>query len=800
MKSTVLSFLYVFICICSQAQSAFDVYISNSGNDANAGTSPDFPKKTINGAFSHPGSFGLPSRPVKVGLKAGDIFDETYNAPFPMQAATYGNTTANPFTIFNGSDIFDTGWVKTKGRESVYEQAVALTGFTGYGINGIGQYSFVYVFEIDKTVEKSSPITARKLLKFVYSLRQADETPGSFYEPITTNENPKKIYIHTSDGNAPGQNQRYRYEVTVRDRALNVTYEEGNHFENLWVRGYGAGNGMIPTGANSSFNHMILGPGAGIHHLVVRGGTINNTLFLPAPKNVSGYAVVFYDVEGFGRHNTISNSIFLDIKDPVYTHHDGHGSNFGALEFNNVFAFADSTDAGGFVQNMQTDSVFIKNSYSYLYAGGYNSGWAKYVDIKNSGFIDAINAVSFGSLKTIASINNTFIKTKGNFVNGIALADSIHLLMANSIIHLQSNPGGNNNNSVAGAFVYRAAFRGNHINATGNIFICDVDSSKRVLVATVNTDNGAGTTSDRWQNNVYVLLKGDKIFWRVTNAATNNGSAEISSFEKWKQQSGQDKNSLFFDLRNDHRGLKAIFSDPANGDYELANTFEANQIRALRAGMTKPISCFVKKPSYEEAAALIMNDEILTADVCRNPCVQKNIRGYNQLQLQQVAGKKLLVKWNLDDERGVEHYQLLRSFGNNDFTGIYSVQPKGSAVYTFTDSMLQPGVEYRYSVAVFSKMGGKCYSDIKTATIQNAKAYSIYPNPAYGKIRLGLSNYSGTVKLKISNVMGVIVYAKEINSLYGIPPVIDLQLLSKGLYWARIETGEQTVVQSFLLQ
>ncbi len=799
MKSIALSLLCVIVFTCCQAQAGFDVYISNSGSDVNTGTSPALPKKTINGTFSHPGSFGLPASPVKVGLQGGNLFNETFNADFPMQVGTYGNTSTNQFAVFNGTSVFDTGWVKTEGRSNLYEQAVSLTGFTGYGIGGIGQYSFVYIFEIDKTLEKTAPFTARKVLKFVYSQEEADATPGSFYEPITTTENPKKIYVHTTDGNAPGQNQQYRYEVSVRDRALNVTYQPGNHFEHLWVRGYGAGNGMIPTGENSTFNRMIFGPGGGIHHLVLRGANVNNSLYLPSGKNMTQLAVVFYDVEGFGRHNTISNSIFLDIKEPVYTHHS-YGSNFGALELNNVFSFADSNDYGGFVQNMDTDSVLLRNSYSYQHKYGYGYGWAKYVDIKNCGFIDVMMGIGFGYLKTMASVNNTFIKTKGNSVTAIELAQSIQLLLANSIIHLRSNATADNNNAVAGSLISRAGYWGNSINATGNIFICDVDPSKSVLAATTNTDNGAGTTTDRWQNNVYVLLRGDKIFWRVTNPVTNSWSTDIVSFEQWKVQSGQDKKSLFFDLRNDPRGLKAIFSDPENGDYELANTFEGNQIRALRAGMTKPISCFVKKPTYEEAAALIINDGVLTADVCRNPCVQNNIRGYSQLQVQQVAGKKMQIKWNLDDERGVDHYELLRSFGNTDFTSIQSVQPTGDSVYTFTDSMLQPGVEYRYSIAVFSKMGGKCYSDIRTAYIENIKAYSIYPNPSSGMIRLGLKNYSGAVKLKISNVMGMIVYSKEISCLYGIPPVIDLSLMAKGLYWARIETDETSVVQSFLLQ
>jgi Secretion system C-terminal sorting domain len=803
MKSIVLSIFSLFVLSWCQAQTGFDVYISNNGSDLNTGNSSSLPKKTINGAFSPPGSFNLPGNPVKIGLQGGDVFNETFRPTFPVQVGTYFGSNKNQFAIFNGTNIFDTGWTRADGRLNIFEQSITLTGFEGIGT--VGAYSFIYVFEIDKELEKTAPITARKLLRLVYNMEQADSIPGSFYEPVTVDINPKKIYIHTSDGNTPNQHAKYRYEVTARDRAVNVYFKEGNHFQNLWIRGYGSGNGMIPSGANSTINHIILGPGAGIHHLVLRGGgLVNNTVFFPSARNVTGSALVFYDAEGFGRHNTIANSIFLDIKDPVYTHHS-YGSNFGALELNNVFAFADTTDAGGFVQNSNTDSILLRDAYSYQYKYGYNYGWAKYVDVKNSGFIDVLNGISFGNLKTISAINNTFIKTKGTAVNGIVLADSVQLLLANSIIHLRANAANNNNNALAGSFVARTAVSGNHINATGNIFICDVDPSKKVLAGTANTSNGAGTSTDRWKNNVYILLRGDKIFWKVTNPGTNNGSTDILSLEDWKKQSGQDKQSLFFDLRNDPRGLKAIFADPEKGDYELANTIEGNQIKAIRAGMTRPISCFVKKPTYEQAAALIMNYEMLSADVCRNPCVQNNIRGYNQLRLQKISGGKMQVKWNLDDERGVDSYEVLRSFGNNDFVSIQSSQPGGDSVYTFTDSLLQPGIEYRYSIAVVSKTGSKCFSAIQSATTDNdnnTKSYCIYPNPSAGKISLALGNYSGRVKLKICNVMGRVVCIKEFNSLYGISPVIDLSLLPKGMYWAKIETiGTTTTrIQSFLLR
>lgn len=794
-----IGFLLTSYCTCAQV--GYDFYISNTGNNNNPGNLKGYPKKTIAGALLPIGNFAAANGGVKIGLKSGDIFNETFNPASPVQMGIYGDNGAGKnFAIFNGTEVFNAGWVRTAGTVNTFEQNIPLTGFTGYGINNVGQYSMVYVFEVDKLLERTAPVTARKLLTFVPGVQAADTTPGSFYEPVTVGLSPKTIYIHSSDGSTPNNNPRYRYEVTVRDRAVNSTSYQNNHFERLWVRGYGAGNGMIPAGANTTFDRMMFGPGAGIHHLVLRGAAISNSLFLPAAKNTNEYAVVFYDAEGFGRHNKITNSIFLDVKYPIYTH-TSYGSNFGALELDNVIAFGDSTNAVSFVETANTDTVLLNNVYSSQYKRGYNYGRAKYVAIKNTVFIDVEIGIAFSGKSTLATINNSYIKISGNSrAAGIAISDSTKLVLSNNIIHFKNSvplPGGS---FGLGTFVAGTGGSNNYADVTGNIFICDVDPGNYVLAGVTNTGNGVSSSSDHWQNNVYILLKGSKIVWYVTNRSTNRGNYEIPTFDEWRLQSGQDKKSLFFDLRNDPRGLKAIFVDPDNGDYTLANTTEGNRVRELRAGMTSPISCFLKKPTYEEAAKIIMNDAVLTANACRTPCVQNTIRIHHQVNTTVQTGKQVQLQWNIEDQRGVDHYEIIRSFGSSDFINIAYIPVSGEAGYSFIDHDVQPGIEYRYSVVLVSQLLEKCYSEIRTAKIADGKPFAIYPNPSSGKIMLSTNAYTGPLKITITNAIGITVYSKEINSIYGIPPLLDLSAQSKGMYWMKIQTNKNTSMQSFILR
>jgi len=802
MKGVFLCIAIVLCSLCVKSQGAFDYYISNTGSDANAGNSRLAPKKTIAGVAATVANGSLGSRPLSIGFKSGDVFNESFNPGFPIHAATYfENGSSKNFAILNGTEVFDNGWVRTATAANLYEQSIPLLGYTGYGINNVGQYSIVSVFEIDRILERTAPFTARKLLKFINNMQAADATPGSFYEPVTVDVNPMKIYIHTSDGSSPNNNARYRYEVTVRDRAFNSTFQQNNIFERLWIRGYGAGNGMIPAGANSSFNRMIFGPAAGIHHLGLRGATISNSLFLPSALNTDFYAVVFYDVEGYKRHNLIKNTVFLDVRYPVYAH-TSLGTNFGALELDNVIALADTSEVESFMELANTDSAILNNVYTSGHKIGYGYGHAPYFSAKNCSFIDVVNGIAFGVENRTGIINNCFVRTRGatakNF--GVVMSDTSNVLLANSIFHIK-NYKQSPLLDYMGGFVDGAGRKLNGINAHGNIFIGDVDPSKYVLAASAANPASSNAADSRWQNNVYILLRGNKIAWRIFKDYNTPGSQDVLvNFEDWKLKTGNDTRSLFFDLRNDPRGLKAIFTDPDNGDYSLANTFEANKIRELRAGMVSPISCFLQKPTYEEAARIITNDGVLSANACRNPCVQNNIRINHMFEASLPSARKVQLQWNMEDERSIDHYEIVRSFGNADFTTIAYVPAGGLSNYTYTDSSVMPGITYRYSVVVVTKLIDKCYSEVRTVKLEDGKPVTIYPNPSAGIIKLALNNYTGPVKISVTNVLGITVYSKELNSFYGIPVEIDLSAQSKGFYWIKVQTDKENPIQSFILR
>jgi len=779
------------------AQEAYNFYVSSTGNDANPGTL-DAPKKTVAGLNEAIRS--VPdSQQLKTALRSGDVFNGTLQSNTVIHAATYYPAGGKNFAIMKGSEMVGASWARVpgNGNGNVYSITIPVNGFMGAGINGIGQYSFVYVFEIDKQQERIAPLTARRMLSFVSGIATVETTPGSFFEPVVYNSSGITLYIHTGNSLSPNNNPRYRYEICTQARGINADRQNGNSFERLWLTGYGAGNGMISSGGNSSFDRVIFGPGAAAHHVALKSGSIDNALFLPGPKNTNGSAVVFYDVQGEWRRNQLKNSIFLDIKYPIYSH-VSNGSNYSSLVVDNVIAFGTTGDAYGFFECANTDSVVMDRVYCDNYLYGYHFGSSQYVNIRNSIFKDALEAVGFPDLAINATINNTLMRIKGNNrIAGVVTSHGSKVILSNSIIHIKNQQ--STANPLSGFFINGSRSANGIINAQGNIFICDVPDDNYILAAFTNRTSSGLQQNDFWDNNVYILLNGNKLVWGE-RYNTTGGYIEINSFDSWKRITGQDRNSIFLDLRGDIRGLKAVFADPDNGDYSLANTIEGNRIRQMRAGMIAPVTCFVKKPSYEEAAKIIINNGVLTANACRNPCTQTNIRIDNHISTGLAENKKIVINWDIADETQVDHYEIMRSTGNSGYTSIGSVPAETNYNYTFTDSNVMAGILYRYSIGLVTKNNQKCFSAVSSVQTENGRAVQIFPNPSSGKVFIGLNDYTGPVTVKIYNVMGRKIYEKKMTAYYGQPLQADVSFAVKGFYWMHVQTDIVDNKQGFVLQ
>src|ERR1700752_731085 len=127
MKRVIFVFMLGIICSTafSQANQAnFNFYISNSGNDSNAGTSRLLPRKTLAATIPLLEKYALSNGSVGIGLKGGDTFNEVLISPYRVKMGTYDDAVPGigNFAVLNGSDEFNTGWKQLNGSTTYHQE------------------------------------------------------------------------------------------------------------------------------------------------------------------------------------------------------------------------------------------------------------------------------------------------------------------------------------------------------------------------------------------------------------------------------------------------------------------------------------------------------------------------------------------------------------------------------------------------------------------------------------------------------------------------------------------------------
>jgi hypothetical protein len=157
------------------------------------------------------------------------------------------------------------------------------------------------------------------------------------------------------------------------------------------------------------------------------------------------------------------------------------------------------------------------------------------------------------------------------------------------------------------------------------------------------------------------------------------------------------------------------------------------------------------------------------------------------------------LSWQLEDERNVDQYTLLRSWGTSDFAPLAHL-PAGGGAYRFTDSMVLKGVRYRYSLGVTNRQQEKCYSAILETSTPEGRLFALYPNPARGQVKLQLNGYAGPVTITLRNLLGTVVQRQQLQVRYGVAPLISLQRLPAGIYTVELLTDTGRSLEKLLIE
>ncbi len=691
----------------------FNFFVSNSGSDSNDGRSAITPKLKIGSIETLISNTAVGASGTALNLDENSLFREEYDPVNNyLHVTSFSLKNSKKMAKITGMDIIKE-WDVTPANNNVCQHLLQHS----LDINSSG-YSYIMVAEIDTVLERTKPVSAVNYLTLTSSIQQCNSIPGTYYTP-NLKTNPVMIYMHPTKG-VPGRN-KFRYEATTRNSNINGFYIDNSSYEHLFLQTSAYGYGLLSAGRNTMIKNIIF-QGGGIHHTVVKSGQIDSCMFLAGPKGLKDrIAAVFYNAEGTNDKNKITNSIFLDVPNAIYTHTNGE-INHKSLVLDKVYAFADTTDAGTALSAADTDSIDVSNCYTEGYPFGWNGGATK-LNIKNSIFRNTsqsgIFLISKNNVTGEVNINNSLITTNGNDINqnlangwtayGVRSPyKNVNIEVSNTIFHCYSTWHGPYNTVTT--FQVAGLLKAHH-----NIYICDANDNNSLFVYNADNSGGRGTSTNVSSNfNTYIILRGSKFIWFVSPNINNERS--LSTLSEWQALTGQDKNSIIIDLRNNPLGLKAVFVDPDYGNWTLTQTIQADSIRKISGGITNPPLFYPKRP-------LINNDSV----PFKIPGGFSSFNGIMKSESESVVKwqtfnesefSSFIIEYSLDGSHFMEagSLQAINDNQNNNYQYVHTHQGTDSIFYRlrciYTDSTIS-----------FSKII-KLYSDFT----QEFKI-TIYPNP-----------------------------------------------------------------------
>ncbi|KHJ38749.1 hypothetical protein PBAC_10880 [Pedobacter glucosidilyticus] len=158
----------------------------------------------------------------------------------------------------------------------------------------------------------------------------------------------------------------------------------------------------------------------------------------------------------------------------------------------------------------------------------------------------------------------------------------------------------------------------------------------------------------------------------------------------------------------------------------------------------------------------------------------------------------ITLKWQSHSEVNLSHYLIQKSSNGIDFQNLATISPQqkaGIRQYQFSDKFPTSGIHY-YKLLSVDLDGTVGLNEIRVINYGINSEFSIYPNPALGKV-----NVLGTIKgdfIKIFDALGRIIKAEEFLGEENLS--IDINNTTQGLYILVIERDKKVVFSARLMK
>ncbi len=153
-----------------------------------------------------------------------------------------------------------------------------------------------------------------------------------------------------------------------------------------------------------------------------------------------------------------------------------------------------------------------------------------------------------------------------------------------------------------------------------------------------------------------------------------------------------------------------------------------------------------------------------------------------------------VLQWSTTSERNSNYFIVQKSEDGTNFRDLGMVKSNNNANsinnYSFTDYTLTTGKQY-YRIVEVDKSNQKTYSNVQQLQVNSAKAISIFPNPAQNSVVIEQLT-TPIQSIEIIDAVGK-VFIKKLN-IRSNKVVINIESLSKGAYFLRINDGKSTSI------
>lgn len=595
---------------------------SVNGASGNAGTNVSAPKQTI----AQVPTFGADN--VILGLWRGSLFREKGKTGGASDSGGSGGNRkgvilrdirqgrqGKPLPIISALDTVTNASFVNNG-----DGTYSYTWTAGDTLLNDG-YNIVYIVEINTATEARSPISSARQMNKVASQAAAAAAAGTSYIQ-NLGAGQWKATIRPTDSLAPGAGT-YRYEVVSRLLPCDwFDYSRDGQIEGLHLVGGNSGYGSI-GGANYFDADRVVVQHASTHGAVVGSGKLSRSIVYGASDSPSGnIGWTWYATTTPGYISRIEWCYFKDARPAATYGHNTSGGNAAEAVVENCVMDAGLTDSDactGTAANHNSVDYYAFRSNYVLGAYSLGSGASPTYDlvVENNVFRDVARGVGltyYGSTNRYYIRNNLFrfrswsdpanVNNRGAvFFAGTGMGTNLRdkLYVENNLIHLRSTAAAlTNDNTVTFEATPYGYYRRN---------IVILEQFNPAASTGVTYLNGDDTDPTAYTSDYNLVVCNRPLGDVLLNSRRSGGGAFNTGWDQYKAIVGQDANTLWLDVSGDPRGIKAVFVDPANGDYRFANTElgrkAADYCSANGVGPSTVISKWPEIPQVDEAYRML---------------------------------------------------------------------------------------------------------------------------------------------------------------------------------------------------